>query len=64
MRFFLFATASGPTVGPTQPPVQWLLSLWWSCRSVKPITHLHLVPRSRMLGAIPQLPQYVFMAWC
>jgi hypothetical protein len=26
--------------------------------------HLHLVPRSRMLGAIPSLPQYAFMAWC
>jgi hypothetical protein len=24
----------------------------------------HLVHRSRMLGAIPPLPQYVFMAWC
>jgi hypothetical protein len=23
-----------------------------------------LVPRSRMHGAIPPLPQYVFMAWC
>jgi hypothetical protein len=27
-------------------------------------THLHLVPRSRMRGAIPTLPIYVFMAWC
>jgi hypothetical protein len=27
-------------------------------------THLHLVPRSRMRGAIPPLPQFVFMAWC
>jgi len=26
--------------------------------------HLHLVPRLRMLGAIPPFPQYVFMAWC
>jgi hypothetical protein len=25
---------------------------------------LHLVPRSRMRGAIPPLPQYIFMAWC
>jgi hypothetical protein len=31
---------------------------------VKLTTHLHLVPRSIMLGAIPSLPQYVFMAWC
>jgi len=31
---------------------------------VKLTTHLHLVPRSRMCGAIPSLPQYAFMAWC
>jgi hypothetical protein len=33
-------------------------------RGVKLTTHLHLVPRSRMIGAIPPLPQYAFMAWC
>jgi hypothetical protein len=33
-------------------------------REVKPTTHLHLVPRSRIRGAIPPLPQYAFMAWC
>jgi hypothetical protein len=27
-------------------------------------THLHLVPRSRMRGAILSLPQYAFMPWC
>jgi hypothetical protein len=27
-------------------------------------THLQLVPRLRMSGAIPPLPQYVFMTWC
>jgi hypothetical protein len=31
---------------------------------VKLTTQLHLVPRSRMCGAIPPLPQYAFMAWC
>jgi len=31
---------------------------------VKLTTHFHLVPRSRMRGAIPPLPQYVFMVWC
>jgi hypothetical protein len=30
---------------------------------VKLTTHLHLVPRSRMRGAIPPFLQYVFMAW-
>jgi len=27
-------------------------------------THLHLVPRSRMCGVIPPLPQYASVAWC
>jgi hypothetical protein len=31
---------------------------------MKLITHLYLVSSSRMRGAIPQLPQYAFMAWC
>jgi hypothetical protein len=33
---------------------------------VKLTTHLHLVPRSRMCGAIHLLPpyQYAFIAWC
>jgi hypothetical protein len=31
---------------------------------VKLTTHLHLVARSRILGAIPPFPQYAFMAWC
>jgi len=30
---------------------------------VKLTTHVHLVPRLRMRGAIPPLPQYVFMTW-
>jgi hypothetical protein len=30
---------------------------------VKLTAHLHLVPRLRMYGAIPLLPQYVFMVW-
>jgi hypothetical protein len=31
---------------------------------VKLTTHLHLVLRSRMHGAIPPLLQYAFMVWC
>jgi hypothetical protein len=44
---FLFFTASRPALGPTQPPVKLVkraLSL-----GVKLTTHLHLVPRLRMV---------------
>jgi hypothetical protein len=34
-----------------------------SCRLVKLITHLHLLPRLRMNGAVPLLPRHVFMEW-
>jgi hypothetical protein len=30
---------------------------------VKLTTHLHLVPRLRMIGAMPLLPLYAFMVW-
>jgi hypothetical protein len=33
-------------------------------KSLKPTTNHHLVPRSRMSGAVPLLTQYTFMAWC
>jgi len=36
----------------------------FSGRGVKLTTHLHLTPRSITRGAIPPLPQYVFMAQC
>jgi hypothetical protein len=31
---------------------------------MKLTTHFHLVLRPRLHGAVPLLPQYVFMAWC
>jgi hypothetical protein len=61
------STASRTALGPTQPPIQWVpgaLTLGVKRPGVKLTIHLHLVPRSRMRGAIPPLPQYVFMAWC
>jgi hypothetical protein len=36
----------------------------YSGRGVKLTTHLHLVPRSRMLGTMHPLPQYALMAQC
>jgi hypothetical protein len=65
--YFLFTTASRPAVGRTQPSIQWDRTVFpsgWRGRSVKLSTHLDLMPRLRMRGAIPPLPQYVFMAWC
>jgi hypothetical protein len=47
--------------GATQPPIEWVRGAVYL--GVKLTTHLHLVPRSRIRGAIPPLPQYVFMAW-
>jgi len=31
---------------------------------VKRTTHLHILPRLRIPGAVPSLPRHVFMAWC
>jgi hypothetical protein len=36
----------------------------WSGQGVKLTTQLYLVPSLRKRGAIPQIPHYVFMAWC
>jgi hypothetical protein len=44
---FIFSTASRPNMGPAQPPIQWVLGVkrpW-----LEAVTHLHLVPRSRMV---------------
>jgi hypothetical protein len=47
-RIFLFAAASRPALGPTQPPIELqrgILSHWQSNRGVKLTTHLNLAPR-------------------
>jgi hypothetical protein len=31
---------------------------------VKPTTHLHVMPKSRMCGAVPPLSKRVFIEWC
>jgi hypothetical protein len=66
LRIFLLTIASRPALGPTQLPIQWVpgtLPRGQSGRGVMMTTHLHLVQRSRMRGAIPPLPQNVFIAW-
>jgi hypothetical protein len=60
---FLFTTTSRPPLGTTQPHIQWVPGAL-SLRVKWPLTsHLHLVPRSTMHGAIPPLSHYFFMAW-
>jgi hypothetical protein len=66
MGFFSFAAASGPTRAHTAP---YQMGTRGSFPGVKRpdrylTTHLHLVPRLRIRGAISALTQYVFMAWC
>jgi hypothetical protein len=58
----IFSTSSRPALGPTQPPIQWLLGLY--PRVVKLTIHLLLVPRSKKYGSIHPLPPYTFMAQC
>jgi hypothetical protein len=64
LGIFLFTTVSRLTLGPTHLPVQWVpgalsLGVKWPGREAD---HLHLALMSRMHGAIPPLPRYVFMA--
>jgi len=68
---FLFAIASRPVLGVN--PASYLTGTGGSYsggkearvwRRPKMTTHHHLVLGLRMHGAIPSLPQYVFMAWC
>jgi hypothetical protein len=59
---FLFTTASRQALRPIQPPIQCVPRAF--SLEVKLTTDLHLVPRSRIRGAIPPFLQYAFMAWC
>jgi hypothetical protein len=63
LGIFLFTIMSGSALGPTQPPIQWVLgalSLGVK-RPGREADHsppsLHLVPRSRMHGAILHSPK-------
>jgi hypothetical protein len=62
LGIFFFTTASRLALGSTQPSIQWVQSAF--SLGVKRPGQLHLVPRPRMLGAVPTLPQYDCMAWC
>jgi hypothetical protein len=57
LGIYLYTTATGWLWGPLS-----LLSSGYQGR--KGDSHLRLLPRSRMRGAIPPLPKYAFVAWC
>jgi hypothetical protein len=58
-------TISRPALGPTQPPIRWVLrALSLSIkRPGRESDHSHLVPRSKNEWSYTSTPQYVFMAW-
>jgi hypothetical protein len=52
-KIFLFSTASRSALRPTQPYIQWVLEanspgVKWD-KGLKLTTHLHVMPRSRMV---------------
>jgi hypothetical protein len=51
-----------PALGPTQPPIQWVLSRR-SCDRGVTLTTDRLAAGLRMSGAVPLLPLYAFVAW-
>jgi hypothetical protein len=68
IRFFLFTTASRPSLGPTQPHVQWVPGAL-SLGVKRPGHEADRSPPSsdeakNAWSYTPPLPQYVFMRWC
>jgi hypothetical protein len=61
-NFFLFSTASRLALGPTQPPIQWVLGA--PSPEGGREADQSPSPKLRISGAIPPLPPSVFMAWC
>jgi hypothetical protein len=65
--FFFFPHHVQTGSGPTQSPVQWILEyislvVKWPEREAD--NSPPYIAKVRMHGAIPPLPQYVFMSWC
>ena len=58
-EIFLFSKRYRLGLGPTQPPIKWVTVFFpvdKVAKEWKLTTHLHLVLRFRMSGAIPLLP--------
>jgi hypothetical protein len=65
LGIFLFTTASRPALRPTQPPIQCTSgALSLRLKRLRHEADQSPPHRTRMRGAIPSLPLYVFMAWC
>jgi hypothetical protein len=61
---FLFSRSPDRLWGPTQLPMQEVLSSFPGVkRPERDVNRLHLPPSSRMGGAIPLFPIYALMAW-
>jgi len=66
-HFILFATASRPNLGPTQPHIQWVPGAPTPGvkRSWREADHSHLSSvEIKSVRSYTSTPQYVFMAWC
>jgi hypothetical protein len=66
LGIFLFTTASVTALGPTQPPIQWVVG--FSLGIKRPGREAdHLPPSSaevKNVWSYTFTPQYVFLAWC
>jgi hypothetical protein len=65
-QIFLLAPASRPALGPTQPPIEWVLGVLSPgvkhSQGVTLTTHPHLVPRLRMSRSYTSSPPCASMA--
>jgi hypothetical protein len=67
LGIFLFTTVSRTALRPTHPPVQWepgALSLGVRLPGLEADPSPPSSAEVKVCGAIPPLPQYIFMVWC
>jgi hypothetical protein len=67
LGIFLFTTASRPSLGLSQPPIQWVPGALFLEVKRPGREAYHSPPSSAEIkncGAFPSFPQYAFIAWC